>query len=189
MSLVRTFVAIECSEHLRAACDKAIGDLGDVFAGTRWVRPENIHLTLKFLGEVEDRELHSVCRKVGEAAQTVSKFDVKCRSISAFPNVERPGTIWVDVVDANDHIMELQQKVAESLTDLGFPIERRPFKAHLTLGRTRTRDSGSPEWLKIVKRNANREFGLLSVKEVVVFSSELERKWPIYTALARCPLA
>ncbi len=188
MAQVRTFVAIECSEHLRSSCEQAVAKLSDVVDGARWVQPENIHLTLKFLGEVEDRELHAVCQKVGEAAQTVSKFDVACRSVGAFPSVERPSTIWIDVVDSNDHVMELQQKVAESLSDLGFPIERRPFKAHLTIGRTRSRDSGNPEWLKIVERYANREFGLLSVKEVVVFSSELERRAPVYTALARCPL-
>lgn len=189
MALVRTFVAIECSDHLRSACGSAIDALDKVISEVRWVRPDDIHLTLKFLGEVEDRELHSVCRKVGEATQTVSKFDVSCSSIGAFPSVERPGTIWVDVIDTNDHMMELQQKVAQSLTDLGFPIERRPFKPHLTLGRTRSRNSGNPEWLKAVEKNANRDFGLLSVNEVVVFSSELERKGPIYTALARCPLA
>lgn len=189
MAQVRTFVAIDCSDRLRAACDKVITALTDVVDGARWVQPDNLHLTLKFLGEVEDRELHEVCRKVATAVQDVPSFAVVCRSVGAFPSVERPHTIWADIEDPNESLVGLQQKVALALAELGFPLERRPFKPHLTLGRTKSRHFQSTEWQQAVERFRNREFGSLHVSELVVYSSELERRRPIYTALARCPLS
>lgn len=188
MSLIRTFVAVDCSEKLRVACGKVSQELGEVMDGARWVDAENIHLTLKFLGEVEDRELPAVCNKVKLAIQGLPSFGVTCRSIGAFPNVQKPNTVWVDVLDPHGAICSLQTKIAESLEQLGFPLERRPYKPHLTLGRTKSRQEQSPEWFAAVDRYAEYEFGPLHVGQVVVYSSELERRRPIYTPLARYPL-
>lgn len=190
MSFVRTFVAIDCSEKLRSACEKAIVALTDVVDDARWVLPENIHLTLQFLGEVQDRELPAICRCVQSAVQGIPSFGVKCRSIGAFPTVEKPNTIWVDVIDPDENLVKLQNRIANSLDEsLGFPVERRPFKPHLTLGRTKTRQFQTPEWQKAVDRYKKHEFGPLHVSQVVVYSSELERRRPTYTALSRCALS
>ena len=189
MSLVRTFVAIRCSEKLAQSCGQAIVGLQEVVDGVRWVEPENIHLTLKFLGEVEDRELHAVCRRVAEAAKTHMSFSVVCRGVGAFPSIDRPNTIWIGVEDSDELLAALQRDVEEALIDLGFPAERRPYKPHLTLGRTKSRRNQDVAWEDYVNRNATREIGELSVDQVTVFSSELERRGPLHTPLAHCPLS
>ena len=189
MAQIRTFVAIDCPPPLRSACGRVMETLADVVDGVRWVSADNLHLTLKFLGEVEDRELHAVCVAVRSAVKAWPAFHVACHSVGAFPSVERPHTIWVDVDDADGQIVQLQKNLAETLLELGFPMERRPYKPHVTLGRTRSRRVQRPEWSQAVARYRNEELGLLPVDEVVVYSSELERRGPTYTALARCPLS
>ena len=189
MAMVRTFIAVDCGKRLQTACGQAIDELLEVVDGVRWVHPENLHLTLKFLGEVEDRELNSVCRQVAVAANSCSPFAVTCQSLGAFPSVDRPNTIWIGVQDDNDLLQTLQKNLETSLFELGFPVERRPFKPHLTLGRTKSRRFQKPEWQRTVERYENHVYGELSVQELVVYSSELERRGPLYTALARCPLA
>lgn len=188
MALIRTFIAIECSDRLCDACGSAIRELEPVVDGARWVRHENIHLTLKFLGDVEDRELHTVCQQLESVTQGWDVFSVACRGIGAFPNVDKPNTIWIGIEDPDEALVKLQMAVAESFAQLGFPVERRPYKPHITLGRTRTRRFQRPEWQQMVDRYAKHEFGLLKVDNVTVFSSELERRGPTYTPLARYPI-
>ena len=189
MSRVRTFIAIEPGEPIQAAGEELAHRFSQSVDGVRWVQKENIHLTLKFLGDVEDRELHSVCKVAANVAKKVKRFSVSATSVGAFPSNEKPSTIWIGASDDGQKLNQLHGSLEDALADIGFPIERRPFKGHLTLGRARSSRGGNPGLLKLIEQYADHEFGVIAVKELVVFSSELSRSGPTYTTIGRCPLA
>ena len=186
MSRLRTFVAIEPSQSVLDAGAQLIREFSQSVDSVRWVRPENIHLTLKFLGEVEDRELHAVCKITAQSAEQFSAFSLQAQAVGAFPSLEKPSTVWIGV-EQDQRLLDLQKHLESGLAELGFPVERRPFRGHLTLGRARSRKS--PELRELIEAHQSQEFGLLEVKELVVFASELGRQGPTYTVLGRCPLA
>lgn len=187
MAQLRTFVAFEISEELRDAGRDVIRQLSEVADGVRWVKPQNMHVTLKFLGEVEDRELNDVCRAVSGAAAGLSSFSLDCRSVGAFPNTKRPATLWMGLDDPHDQLHHLQGRIEESAAAIGFAQEHRPYRGHITLGRIRTRRENGP-LTTMLNEMANREFADFSVNELIVFSSEMERSGPVYTAISRIPL-
>ena len=188
MARVRTFIAIDVSDEIRAAGERVIDALRRSTAGVRWVRPENIHLTLKFLGDVDERELHDVCRGAGQAAQESPPFSVNCRSIGAFPNASRPSTIWMGIDDDQGRLAALQEHLEGSLATLGFPTERRKFRGHITLGRVRSGRGTNRELQQFIETHVETGFGSLDVHKLTIYRSDLDRGGPNYTVVARCPL-
>lgn len=189
MARLRVFVAVDIDSQIRSAGEELIRKLSKVADSARWTRPENIHLTLKFLGEVEDRELHEVCKITSEAAAETKRFPLLCRSLGAFPNPTNPGTIWMGVDDENGILTKMQKRLETLLCEkLGIPMERRPYQGHLTLGRIRSKKVANPELSELMETFSDEEFGILKVEEMVVYSSELSRQGPTYTPVGRSPL-
>ena len=189
MARIRTFVAIELDNAIRKASADAIAVLSSTADTIRWVEPEGMHLTLKFLGEVEDRELHQLCRITKRVAEEVSSFSLSCRGLGAFPSADKPTTIWMGVSDESETLGPMQKRLESLLFDeLRIPIENRPYRAHITLGRNKSRGKYNPQLTELLQGSAEQEFGLLQVTELVAFSSELTRQGPIYTPLCRCPV-
>jgi len=189
MRQVRTFVAVEISEAVRAAAAKVIGRLAKCNASIRWVEPENMHLTLKFLGEVEAVELPDVCRAVEEAAAEVTGFTFDVAGVGAFPKVERPRTIWLGVTEGAEKLAELQERLEKGLKKLGYPPDNRRFSPHLTLGRVKHAGPELAEVSELIRSLADQPAGTTEVDELAVFSSELTREGPIYQALSHAGLA
>ena len=187
MALIRTFLAVEISDEVRSRAVELIQSLSTLAEGVRWVRPENLHVTLQFLGEVEDRELNDVCRGASRAAANVSAFSCDCGSVGAFPDLQRPATVWIGA-KADSGMGSLHEQVETAMAELGFPRERRPFKPHITLGRIRRR-GGNQKLTELLDELSVGDYGTFPVKELVVFSSERQKGGPVYTALAHCPLA
>lgn len=187
MARVRTFIAVNVTDEIQIAGERIIDTLRQSTHGARWVRRQNIHLTLKFLGDVDERELYSVCRNAAEAVQAAPSFLLLCRSLGAFPSASRPSTIWMGVDDRDGQLARLQQQVEVSMAALGFPAERRKYHGHITLGRIRS-GRGSPELHSLIEKNTETDFGLLPVGELTVYRSELNRDGPNYTVVGRCPL-
>lgn len=187
MARLRTFIAVEATAEIRSAGQRLVHKLSQTTAEVRWVDTENIHLTLKFLGEVDEREIHRVCQKAGAAAHACEPFQITCSTAGAFPSPDRPRTIWMGVNDDQGRLSQVQQRIEEALGQLGFPPEPRKFHGHLTLGRIRYNRRGGDALRRLLEAEKNTEFGVLPVHEVVVFSSELSSRGPAYTVLGRCP--
>lgn len=189
MSRVRTFVAIDLDSQARKACEQATQRLARLVDGVRWVTNDTMHLTLKFLGDVEDRELHDVCRSANEVAAAFSPFSLRCRGLSAFPTPQKPTTIWMGIEDESNTIVPMQKQLEQLLFDrLGVPAELRTFKPHITLGRNNARGKRLPALSEALVEAAEEDYGTLGVSELVVYSSELTRHGPVYTVLATSPL-
>lgn len=184
---IRTFLAVALADETRRALAELArqADVGSVKA--RWTDPENLHVTVKFLGDVPEADVLDVCDAAAEAACRVEPFDFSVRGAACVPPAGRKlRMVWADVDDGGA-MAELARAVEAEMGELGFPPERRPFRAHITMARIRfARD---PQPLRdAVGRFAEAEFGSQRAEELVVFQSELTRSGPIYTPMARCPL-
>lgn len=186
---VRTFVAVEMSEAVRSAAAKVIRQLGKCDATVRWVEPEKMHLTLKFLGDVNSLEIPEVCRAVEDSVGEVSGFTFDLAGVGAFPKVERPRTIWLGVTTGAEELAGLQKEIEKGLKKLGYPPENRRFSPHLTLGRVKHGGPELEELSGVIKSLADYPVGTTAVDEVTVFSSELTREGPVYQALSHAGLA
>jgi 2'-5' RNA ligase len=187
---IRTFIAVEADPSIRKSAAALIDRLRQSAADVKWVAPENLHLTVKFLGDVNADDVAAVCEAVERSVAEVSPFELDFGGAGAFPNLRRPQTIWLGVREGNERMANLADRVERALKRFGFRRETRQFRSHLTLGRMR-RDGGGPggrELAELLAQFADYEAGRMPVEEIVVFSSQLERTGPIYEAMRRAPL-
>ena len=185
MARVRTFIGVEVGDAIRSkavALQKALALSG---AEVKWVEPQNLHLTLLFLGEVQDRELPAVCRAVAEGVKGEPPFALTVSGLGAFPNARRPKTLWTGVTDGSAELVRVHGLIEQKLLDLGgYRQEERTYTPHLTLGRVKDEEAGN-QLAAALPKHKDWAGGQTLVDEVVVFSSELRRDGPVYTPLAR----
>jgi RNA 2',3'-cyclic 3'-phosphodiesterase len=186
---VRTFIAVEVSSEVRLRAGRLIGLLEATGSNVRWVKPEQLHLTLKFLGDVDLRDIPEVCAAVSRATSTVPPFTMRIAGAGAFPNLHRPRTVWLGADEGVGEMGILHQRIESALAELGFRGEHRQFRPHLTIGRVRNADQGIDALADALSENRDFVAGLLDVDEVVTFSSERERSGPIHEPLAIAELA
>ena len=172
MDLTRTFIAVEISPAVCGRAAEIMKRLQAANAKVSWAKPTNMHLTLKFLGNVPSVELVQICRVVDEAVKDFEPFELVYRGIGAFPSIQEPRTIWMGVDQGAEEIVNLQSIVDNAMKKLRFPLEPRRFQPHLTIGRVR--DSGPPvlELSRLIEKYADFEGDLSIIDEVVTFSSE-----------------
>ncbi len=190
---MRTFIAIVLSQEVH----KALGDLiGRLRAGPggeagRWVRPESIHLTLKFLGDVPSTKLEAVYAAVQRACATVPPFEMMVEGVGCFPNARRPRVVWAGVREETGRLEALQRAVEREAAKEGFAPEDRAFTPHLTLARIKDR-ADRAEIEALGRAVSQEQFALAApvrVEEVYVMKSDLRPEGAIYTPLFRAPLA
>lgn len=187
MKPVRTFVAVELTPEIRGRANQLVGVLRRVVADVRWSPPENMHLTLKFLGDVEVLEIPRVCDAVKEAVADMSPFTIEVRGAGAFPDFEKPRTVWLGVGAGSDGLTLMHERLEAALGALGFREEGRRFRPHLTLGRVRDSHPGS-KFAQTLAGHADYVAGEMMVGEVTVFSSELSRAGSKYEVLGHFDL-
>jgi RNA 2',3'-cyclic 3'-phosphodiesterase len=190
MPRVRTFIAVELSPRVIARAGDLIDKLRVAPAEINWVRPQQMHLTLKFLGDIPDTETPDVCRVVDQVAAGFEPFEITCRGAGAFPNLRDPRTLWIGIEDGADELKRLQAEIDTAMkTKLGYAKEQRGFHPHLTIGRVkRELPGGRGELAKLLEENARFDADLAIIDEVVTFASFLGRQGPTHDALGRAEL-
>lgn len=186
--LVRTFIAVELSPEVRGSAAKLIERFRKTAAKVRWVENRNLHLTLKFLGDVESVELPKVIDTVKQAVAGINAFDLHYRGAGAFPDDENPRTIWLGVDDGAPQIIEVHRRVEDALDQIGFRAENRRFRPHVTLGRVRDTRHAKRDLKDLLAQYADFEGGISLVDELVVFSSELNEDGPHYEPIGHVEL-
>ncbi len=191
MARLRTFIALELSGGVKSRARQLVDRLRITDASINWVQPENMHLTLKFLGDVPEIETPDVCRCVARAAATIEPFEIVFRGAGAFPNAANPRSLWIGVEDGTEYLVELQVAIEQALhKDLGFAKEHRRFQPHLTIGRVKHSGGDGGQRLKeLIEQNADFDANLSVVDEVVTFASFLGKEGPTYQALDHAVLA
>ena len=189
MARLRTFIALDLGKQIR---DKAIAlqeSLARAGGDVKWVEADNLHVTLLFLGEVDDREVVDVCRVVGDCCRERSPFLMSVETLGAFPNLRRPRTVWIGVGAGAGEVVALHDALEETLLELGcYRREQRQYTPHITLGRVKRDDSPTGELAGLMAKKAEWQGGETSVREVLVMASELTPEGPIYTVLSRARL-
>jgi 2'-5' RNA ligase len=183
---MRTFLAFDITEGTRNALRAAQKLMGRL-QGVRWTDPEAIHLTLKFIGEIEDSKIPDVFRVMKTAVEGIGPLEFSVRGLGWFPPGRRPRVIWAGVEGAVAEIQEVARRLDEKLGDLNVPRENRAFKSHLTIGRVNGRiDAAEVE--HAFGRAAKREFGQELAVELVFYMSELLPSGACYTRMGAVPL-
>lgn len=181
----RAFVAIELPSELQQGLNQVITGLQKhTGKAIRWVAPDNIHLTLKFLGSVSSARLNPLMDAIRAEAQRHRVFEVTIAGIGAFPNQKRPRIVWAGV-QAPARLAELQLELERETDRLGYPREERGFSPHLTLGRVA--QYASPQDVKQIADAVNTavvgEIGRVRVDSLHLFRSDLQPGGAIYTSL------
>jgi len=153
----------------------------------RWVRPEGIHLTLKFFGDIAAMDVANISEAIAKRTTACSQFALEIRGLGAFPGAARPRVIWLGITGQLERLLSLQQDLEEEFFLLGFPKEDRPFRAHLTVGRVKV-PKGITGLAPAVAAAGDLTAGTFTVGEAVLFQSSLSPQGAIYTKLAAFPL-
>ncbi len=179
---IRSFVAILLPEDVRAGLGGEIERLRPGARGVGWVAPDNLHVTLKFLGGVDPERLERVAAALAGTAAGGAPFDLALRGLGAFPSPTRPRVIWAGVAGDSPELATLASGVEAALAVLGFVPEGRPFSAHVTLGRVRE-PRRDPALAAALDAAAGRELGRFRVERVALMRSDLSPRGARYTVL------
>ncbi len=185
---MRTFVAIELDDACRRKCGEALDVLKRAVPEVRWVKPEGAHLTLKFIGELAHRDLPAAASAIRSAARAAKPFRMHMAGLSGFPPKGGARVVYVAAEEPSGELADLAQRVDSGLSEaLGLEPERRPFRAHVTLGRAR-RGGQAPPAVRIAELIPDADFGQVQVDSVVLMKSDLTPSGAVYTPLERFPL-
>jgi RNA 2',3'-cyclic 3'-phosphodiesterase len=186
MNVIRLFIAISLSDEVHTGLEHVIQDLKNRLPGgaVRWVQASNIHLTIKFLGDVSVAGLEMLTTMFQTEAAHHQQFEFSVGGIGAFPSPHRPRVIWVGV-EAPAELSGLQHGMEAEMARLGYAPEERPFSPHLTIGRVaRNADPGDLRRLSSVLETFKVGFlGVTQVKAIHLFRSDLQPGGAVYTRL------
>jgi len=182
---IRSFIAIEISESVR----KKIADLQEELKKHKerisWTKPDNIHLTLKFLGDIEESKTKSIGESLTIATKELQPFNFFVKELGVFPNFRRPRVLWVGINNPGNELNNIHSKIEQQLNQLGFQKEKKRFNPHLTIGRVKSQVSDQfIERFKTVKFDGNE----VKVAEIIFMKSQIHPKGAIYTPLRKIRL-
>jgi len=184
---MRTFIAVTISSEVREKIRQIQAEFKKGDPDVKWVEPENLHLTLKFLGEVGEEKLSAVIEKTKLGLSGIFNFKVHLSGLGSFPNLRSPRVVWVSVSQGKDELKKLSERIEENLSHLGFPKEKREFSAHLTIGRVRS-PRKREKLVRKIEELENSDVGEFSVDKVLVMESQLSPKGPTYRIIEEVDL-
>jgi len=186
----RAFLAVDPPDELRASIGRLQDRLKDLVPSVRWTRPEQLHVTLAFLGDVPNDAIDALRRAVLEAAAECPAFEVSVGGLGAFPSIQRPRVVWLGLEgDQVERFSQLHERILQALRAAGHPPADDRFHPHITLGRVRTRSRKPPDLDEAVRVASNRPEGRMPVAQVVTYASVLRPEGPVYQVLDQAPLA
>ncbi len=165
--VLRAFIAVELESDILTEMSKVRSDFEKLVppGSVRWVRPEGIHLTLKFLGDTRRERVPAVQDGIRRAVVGIGHFEIGLASSGCFPNCRRPRVIWIGIDEEDETLLQLQKRIEKEMQSLGWAPERRPFSPHLTLGRVQ-RNATTSEVRRIGEVVAESHIGTLGVQQV-----------------------
>ena len=194
---MRLFIGIDLDSNIRAGIERFIEGIQGFAPDARWVPPESLHITLKFIGEQSPDRVEAITHKLRSIESPV--FDIRVGGFGFFPTAKAPRVFWIGI-HAGSQLAQLAEQIDVSTAELGIAREDRPFSPHLTLARGGNR-SGSPKWQKGDGSNAmfatlqkrlstmgQLDFGTMTGREFILYQSQLSPQGSKYTKLQRFAL-
>jgi len=184
---IRTFIAIELSTENQSKLSQIQKELKTSGADVKWVKPENIHLTLKFLGETKISIIENINKAIQETANEFEKFSFELNELGAFPKIQFPRVIWINAQEPTGTIIKIVSELEDRLEKLGFAKEEREFTAHITIGRVRS-SQGRIQLVDKLKEVKLSQPLIQEVNNLTLFKSTLMPSGPIYEILRQANL-
>jgi 2'-5' RNA ligase len=182
MAKIRSFLAIELPSQMHSEIGEIQGRLKASRAHVRWVKVEQIHLILKFLGNIEEEQVTAISSVMKEVTEARSAFRISVNGLGAFPSIRNPRVIWLGLHGWEANLSPLQAEIETNLETVGFLPEGRPFRPHLTIGRVKSL-KGSEKLVDLMERDRDVDLGSFVVDRLVLFKSDLRPTGPLYTPL------
>ncbi|HEY3158648.1 MAG TPA: RNA 2',3'-cyclic phosphodiesterase [Vicinamibacterales bacterium] len=188
---MRLFVAAEIGEALATTVAELSRELqrraGETarHAKVTWVPADRLHLTVRFIGEVDDARAAAI-REALEPPLNIAPFDLTLAGAGAFPKGGAPRVLWVGVVSGQDQLIAAERAISAGLARLGIPEEERPYRPHLTLARVR--EAAGLRTARLLEGLTDRTLGTVRIDAITLFQSKLSPKGPTYTPLLRIPV-
>lgn len=157
-----------------------------VDADVKWVRPQSVHLTLKFLGDTPEDTIGPLAAKVAEAVASCPPVNLNIDGVGVFPNRNKPRVVWLGLGGETRELSNLHKLVECAASEFGYIPEKRAFKPHLTLGRVRS-SRGKGRLMSELEKTKPRELAI-EARELILFKSDLKPSGAVYTALHKLPL-
>ena len=185
---VRAFIAIELPETLKdKLTDIQTALKANLKDGVSWAKSETVHLTVKFIGNIEPSRLKEVSTAIKNATAVTGSFELTAKGLGAFPSIARPSTLWVGIEESRE-LKALHERVESRTEDIGLQREKKGLHPHLTLARVRSSRAKAEIRRRLVE--ALKDFTLelshrFTVKEVVLFKSELHKDGAVHTPIER----
>lgn len=182
---MRLFIALDLPEEWKRILAQPEASIGWLGRGVKWVEPRGMHLTLKFLGEVEETLLPQIRDGITVACSTISTFTMRLQGTGVFPNPKRPRVYWAGI-EAPRQLMDLQTRMDAEMQRIGFPAEEHPFRPHLTIARIK--DPIGKQRMTDALLNFKLEGDSIEIREALLMRSHLSIEGARYEAIFRCPL-
>ena len=187
---MRAFIAIELPQETKKALTRLQEQLKKNNADVKWVTPENLHLTLKFLGDIDDTQAEKITAVIENVANNHPSYLVKISSIGAFPKLSLLKVVWVGLGTGDEETKGIFKDLEEKLEEFGIPKDERPFSTHITLGRTRSPSNRKilAKEIKIITENFKLDNAEFHTEKITLFKSILSSNGPTYEVLKTASL-
>lgn len=184
--MIRVFIAVDLDPPVIERIYNAIEQLKSIIPGIRWVPKTNLHLTVKFLGDVDEETVHPISATLQEALRLFPPCTINAKGLGVFPDLRRPKILWVGLT--GNEFARMAAKIESSLLPLGFAPEKRTFTPHLTIGRWRQFDRPPRTLAQELERWREFAFGACTVGKIILFQSVLKPSGATYNQLATVQL-
>jgi len=185
---MRVFIAIDIDENIKTGMielQKQLAEKADIKkSDVKWVKPQAMHITLKFLGEIKDQQVSEVCSIVENVANRHKSFELDIEAVGCFGGTSAR-VLWIGCGKGAEQLRNIQSDIEENLSTRGWPEEKRKFTGHLTLCRIRNRKAG----IKLAQEFKDAKLGTTAVDALTVYQSQLTPEGPIYTRLGNYKLS
>lgn len=180
---IRSFLAFDIPQDVRGKLARLIKDFAGKESGVKWIQPENLHVTLKFFGDVpEELLVGEVSKKIEDVAKAAKPVALECSGVGAFPNWKYPRVIWAGFAGDTEAAIGLQQKLEDALAEFNFKKDARAFRLHLTIGRAKELKS-SGRLMRLVNELGPIDFGKVEINKLALYKSVLTKEGSVYTVL------
>ena len=186
MAKIKTFLSVHLSQRVTANIASAVEKMAARSNAYNWSKPENLHVTVNFVGEILDREVPEFCKAVKDFVreQTFEPFEISLCGVKAFPTNEQPRTIYMAVDEGTDALIHMNRELTKMIQDWGFNKDKNDFVPHVTLGRLRRGQRPDEAIQESLHRLRNHDSGFCNVSSIVVNSSYMDTTGPTYTPMA-----
>lgn len=181
--MIRAFIAIELPEDVKSAIAQAQKQFARADMAFKWVKPLSIHLTLKFLGNIFESDINGICEAIKQCVAKFSPMTFSAKGFGVFPGFKKPRVLWVGMAGDIGPLKKLCATIDQELEPLGFDSEKRPFSAHITLGRARGKVAPN-SLIRVIEEAGEFTFPDFKVDQIALFKSDLKPSGAVYTKLA-----